>query len=233
MKILTWNLEWAPLGSKREKLITTLIAQIDPDVVCYTEVNRNTIPDGHIIEADPDYGYPHNGQRLKVLLWSKHPWKEVDTVGDPDLPTGRYASGITQDIRFIGVCIPWKDAHVRNGRKDREPWQDHLAYCEGLSRIIEAHSASSHPICILGDYNQRIPRLYQPEHIAKALLHAIPNDFTFITQGLKDNEDKQLIDHICVSPSLTASATQILPHTTPDGTRLTDHMGVLANIEKE
>lgn len=61
MKCLTWNLEWASPTSKRLELIRKRIAEADPDVVCYTEVIRSTLPDeGFMIEANPDYGYSNS-----------------------------------------------------------------------------------------------------------------------------------------------------------------------------
>ena len=40
MKCLTWNLEWASPVSGRLKLMQKEINEVDPDVVCYTEVIR-------------------------------------------------------------------------------------------------------------------------------------------------------------------------------------------------
>ena len=141
MKCLTWNLEWVSKASKRSKLISEQIGRVDPDIVCYTEVLCGFIPQGHLIEANLDYGYPNTGEKLKVALWSNSPWTNFDDVGDPSLPTGRFVSGITRGVRFIGICIPWKDAHVRTGRRDRAPWQDHISYCEGLERVLERYSS--------------------------------------------------------------------------------------------
>lgn len=132
MKCVTWNLEWAAPTSRRASAIQDQIKAIDPDVVCYTEVVRNLVPDGHRIEARADYGYSNSGERRKVLLWSKHPWSDIDTFGDDALPPGRFASGITCGIRFIGVCIPWKDAHVKTAKRDREPWQSTSHTATGL-----------------------------------------------------------------------------------------------------
>jgi endonuclease/exonuclease/phosphatase family metal-dependent hydrolase len=230
MKIITWNLQWASPSSKQGRLIREQIQQLGHEVICYTEVDRTFLSGGHVLEASGDYGYPHNGERRKVVLWSKNPWTDVDTLGDPDLPSGRFVTGITQGIRFVGVCIPWKDAHVRNGRRDREPWEDHLAYCEGLGRLLRKFVMGKEPICMLGDFNQRIPRKYQPDNVAKALLDALPEQFHILTEGMKDAEGKNLIDHIAVSESMDAEVTSIIPRFVPDGTVLSDHVGVVAKL---
>lgn len=231
MKCLTWNLEWKTPASVAGRLIREQVAELDSDVVCFTEIVRAMVPEGHCIEADSDYGYPHNGSRRKVILWSKLPWSEVDTVGDKDLPPGRFASGVTGGIRFIGVCIPWKDAHVTSGRRDSASWAEHLSYCAGFQRVLKRYAADKVPICVLGDYNQKIPRVSQRLDVAKALADAIPANFRIATAGMKDPNDKELIDHIAVSPELAISITRIVPRFASDGTELSDHVGVAAWIE--
>jgi len=232
MKCLTWNLEWASATSKRLEIIRTRIAEADPDVVCYTEINRSTLPeDGFVIEADSDYGYPTTGEKRKVILWSKQPWSEFDDGDGSGLPSGRFVSGVTGSIRFVGVCIPWRDAHVRSGRKDREPWEDHLSYCRELANILEGYSKDGTPICVLGDYNQRIPKGTQPQRALNALLEAIPNQFEIVTKGILDPDGKSLIDHYAVSPELRAESVEVLHRFTSDGTRLSDHVGVLTELK--
>lgn len=232
MKCLTWNLEWASPASKRLALIQRRIADVDPDVVCYTEVIRSTVPkEGFMIEASPDYGYSNTGEKRKVILWSKSPWTEFDDNGGPNLPTGRFVSGVAGGIRFVGVCIPWRDAHVKTGRRDRNPWEDHLLYCRELGRILKTFSRSELPICVLGDYNQRIPRQFQPQHVFDALLEAIPKQFRIATKGMIDKDGKSLIDHITVSPDLNLTIEEIIPRISPDGTRLSDHVGVFATLQ--
>jgi len=95
MRCLTWNLEWARPGSRRADLIRRQVEATDPDVVCYTEVIRAFAPPGPRVAAAADYGYAHDGERRKVLLWSKTPWKDVEVSGDASLPPGRFASGVT------------------------------------------------------------------------------------------------------------------------------------------
>lgn len=232
MNCLTWNLEWASPKSRPAKLIMELVTATEPDVICFTEALTDLMPPGHLIEADPDYGYPIIEGRRKVLLWSRQPWTEVDAVGDSTMPPGRFISGITEGIRFVGVCIPWKDAHVRTGRRDRQPWEDHLSYCQGLERILKTYAQQSIPICILGDYNQRIPRLTQPLNVFEALTAAIPDHFNVVTAGLTDAEGSNFIDHIAVSPNLEVTIKGILPKVAEDGTKLSDHAGVYTALRK-
>ncbi len=230
MVCLTWNLEWAAGNSPRGRKIKEKITSIDPDVACFTEVTESLVPAGHAIRSDSDYGYKNGGDRRKVILWSRSPWSEVDTMGSDSLPSGRFASGVTNGIRFVGVCIPWRDAHTTTGRRNRKPWEDHLQYLAGLTAILTRYCEEPIPICLVGDYNQRIPRITQPVAVAEAMKAAIPGSFTIATAGLKDLEGDPLVDHFACSPGLTIAITTIIAKVSPDGVSLSDHPGVVASI---
>jgi hypothetical protein len=122
MKVLTWNLEWASIRSARGREISRLIASHEPDVMCLTELTL---------------GYPGPANRRKVAIWSSAPWTEPELIGHPDFPSGRFVSGVTHGIRFVGVCIPWHTSNVSNGRKDRKLWEDHLSCLHLLRPIID------------------------------------------------------------------------------------------------
>ncbi|MDX6766028.1 MAG: endonuclease/exonuclease/phosphatase family protein [Candidatus Methylacidiphilales bacterium] len=232
MTCLTWNLQWKSPAGATGKLIQGCIAALDPDVIGFTETVIQMVPEGYRIESDPDYGYKNEADQRKVILWSKSPFTEIDIVGDADMPTGRFVSGVSDGIRFIGVCIPWRDAHVRNGKKNRRQWEDHLAFCAGLASVLARSSSQSVPICLLGDFNQRIPIASQPIHVYDALARAIPSNMKIITEGIRDENGGQLIDHIAVSQSLTASTPQIVSRYSSDGTELSDHVGVWTCLQK-
>jgi len=151
-------------------------------------------------------------------------------AGRNEHATGRFVSAVTCGVRFVGVCIPWRDAHVRNGRRDAEGWQEHLAFCAALERVLDRLSNQPEPICLLGDFNQRIPRTFQPLAVFEALRRAIPDGFMIATAGLQDREGKNLIDHIAASPVLEPAVAEILPRFAADGTRLSDHVGVVVSL---
>lgn len=231
MKCITWNVEWATESSNKGKLIKELIGNVDPDVICLTEATLGMVPkNGHLIESEPDYGYPNEGDRRKVLLWSKQPWQEVDSVGSDALPSGRFVSGITRDIRFVGVCIPWFNALVINGRKDRARWEDHLAYLNELNPLIDTYCNAGLPVCVTGDFNQRIPRARQPIRASQSLSNAFDGKFNIVTAGLVDEEGHQLIDHVATCGQLAAVVEKIIPKKSETGLRLSDHVGVITTI---
>ena len=200
MRVLTWNLEWAAVGTDRLAMIRQFMASQNPDVACLTEVKLNTIPKGYVILSEPDYGYVNTKGKHKVVLWSQSPWLEIDTLGSQELPSGRFVTGVTNGIRFVGVCIPWSNAHVQTGRKDRSAWQDHLAFLEGLRNLLSKYQQDPKPICVLEDFNQRMPRDRQPEIVYEALTRTFQNGFSVATQNTRDPAGKP-----CLAMALLAA----------------------------
>jgi len=232
MRVMNWNIEWASTRSPRGRAIAGILGKRDPQILCLTEAPLDLVPSGgHVIASHSDYGYTHPGNRRKVILWSKTPWESVDDEGNALLPGGRFVMGVTQGIRFLGVCIPWRDAHVRTGRRDRRPWEDHLAYLGGLKSVIDSRASSPLPLCLLGDFNQRIPRKRTPVYVADRLSDSLSEVLRVATAGIVDEAGKLLIDHIAISPGLAVRDIDILPKMTDDGQRLSDHSGVIANVE--
>lgn len=156
------------------------------------------------------------------MMWSKQPWLDTDTADRSTLPSGRFIAGTTStnlgDIRIYGVCIPWHSAHVRNGREDRRPWQDHEIYLRGLPSLI---AETQFPIVVAGDYNQRIPAKSQPKTMFELLTTAISG----LVVSSAIDLDKPLLDHIAHSSSLQSGLAVVIPDTF-NGVRLTDHRGV-------
>jgi endonuclease/exonuclease/phosphatase family metal-dependent hydrolase len=166
-----------------------------------------------------------------VLLWSRAPWREVDVSGDPALPPGRYIAGRTTttlgEVTVIGVCIPWRDAHVSSGRRDREPWQDHCAYLAGLARIV---ARSSGPLIVVGDFNQRVPRTRAPLRAFAALETALGEKLRIVTAGPLPPLAVPVIDHVALSPDLAGAAVVALDNRADDGRLVSDHFGVAISV---
>ena len=149
LKISCWNSDWATPRSKRGKFF---IDKFDSDIICLAEGYESLLPkDGYLISSHEDYGYKTKNGRRKVILWSKNEWTDIDQLGSTEIPSGRFISGITNGIRIVGLCIPWRFAHVSTGRKDRKPWEDHLSFIQNLS-------FSNEKTIIIGDFNQNIPK---------------------------------------------------------------------------
>jgi endonuclease/exonuclease/phosphatase family metal-dependent hydrolase len=229
LSIGLWNVQWASRASKRGSFFAQRLGALSSHVICVTEGHADILPDGgHLITSDADYGYARPPARRKVLLWSRNPWREVDTLGSPLLPPGRFVSGTTDTprgvVRFVGVSIPWRDAHVKTGHRNRQPWEDHLSYLQHLSPLLQ--SDHSVPTVLLGDFNQRIPRSRQPARIFSALLAALSPDFRLATAGTIANAPGLAIDHLAVSGALEPVQTDFLSQYDANGVQMSDHFGL-------
>ena len=162
VRVGTWNTRDARPDSPTGGRVSAALADPDCDILCVTKGSVGILPaGGHHIDAGPDWGYPPKREgRRRVLLWSKRPWIDVDPVGSEELPNGRFVAGVTETplglVSVVGVCIPWDEAHVDSGRKDRELWQDHLAWLTGFERFRDRFAVER--TIVLGDFNQHIPR---------------------------------------------------------------------------
>jgi len=229
LSIGLWNVEWASPASQRGGFFIQRLGELSSHVICVTEGYADLFPEGgYIISSEADYGYPIAPGRRKVLLWSRNPWREVDTLGSTLLPPGRFVAGTTETprgaVRFIGVCIPWRDAHVQTGQRNRQPWDDHLSYLQHLPPLLQ--SERSLPIVMLGDFNQRIPRARQPEHVFSALTAALLPDFRLATAGTIADAPDLSIDHLAVCGSLEPVHVDFLSHHNAYGTQMSDHFGL-------
>ena len=136
MRIATWNTKWA--GPTHGPTIAGDLVATKADVIVGTEVLVNLLPSyEHVVDAGTGWGYElPDGRRRKVAMWSANPWTDVTTFDDPAAPGGRLIAATTETdvgpIRVVGVCIPWRDANVATGRRDRESWEDHLAFLSAL-----------------------------------------------------------------------------------------------------
>jgi endonuclease/exonuclease/phosphatase family metal-dependent hydrolase len=227
IRVATWNVEWATPETKAGKRIHQIINQIDADIFVLTEGCKELMPEGFVLDGGTDWGYESTDERRrKVLLWSRYPLIDASDGDGFQLPGGRFIAATVQhpagDIRIYGVCIPWKDAHVRNGRKDRAPWEDHSTYLEGLRQLVEQPKS---PLVVLGDFNQRIPRVSQPLIVAEQLSRCMDGLQVCTALPL----DKPLIDHIAVSQELVITKVEVIPDHDAEG-RLSDHRGVIAEL---
>ena len=89
---------------------------------------------------------------------------------------------------------------------------------------------SDKPLCVLGDFNQPIPRIRQPTQVAHALADILCDRLEVSTAGKRDIGGKQLIDHYAHTDRLIVRVFDILPKIAEDGTDLSDHVGVVASI---
>jgi len=230
--VVVWNTEWASPKSRsgRGEIIRREILSVDPDIVCLTEAVPALLPDGgYTLEPEDPAPYTRGDGGQKVLLWSRWPWEHsVGTL--PSGTTGRFVEGVTgpegSPIRFTGVCIPWHESQVRTGNKNRERWEDHLAYIHALGPR-EIAGPSDIPEVMLGDYNQRIPRYWQRTDVFEALMDYLEG-WDVITSGWEKPVDG-LIDHVALRGGVDGTLEHIWP-THLDEVRLSDHVGLHVSL---
>ncbi|MXZ91571.1 MAG: endonuclease/exonuclease/phosphatase family protein [Chloroflexi bacterium] len=241
LSVVNWNVQWATPLSARSPEILKRIQRHSPDIVCLTETDCRLLSGfgGHIIEARPDFGKRAANHRRKVLLWSRQQWSDVDDFGSETLPPGRFVAGAMETpvgkVMVIGVCIPWHNANVNVGAKNKKPWQDHSAYLHALVPILTDRSPI--PLVLLGDFNQQIgqrrrpyPPLSQPvrAELRKTMQAARPSGLTIATAGL-GLRGRRAIDHIAISGDLSAATLTTIDNLDGDR-RLSDHFGVAATL---
>ena len=240
MKVVNWNVQWAAPASVRSPEILRRIESHDPEVICLTETNKNLLAGcGYSICPQPYSGGPVIQGRRKVLLWSRHSWRKIDWSGDSAMPPGRFVSGITRasigDVMVIGVCIPWHNANVNVGAKDKRPWEEHSAYLKGLASIL--NRKAPYPVVLTGDFNQQIGQLkraYPPlsnpvrGKLQETMLAGSAPGLTIATAGI-GLRGRRAIDHIAISGDLSAASVATIDNM--DGERrLSDHFGAVADL---
>jgi endonuclease/exonuclease/phosphatase family metal-dependent hydrolase len=231
IRVVTWNLEWAP-RSRRERIARRL-EELDPGILAATEADREILPaGGHAADTAPDTGYGVRGGRRKGILWSRWPLEEIDRTGDPGLPPGRFVAATCRTplgpVRLLCACVPWSHAHVSGGRRDRTAWEEHETYLVHLRRIV-ADRDPGLPTLLLGDLNQRIPRARTPRRMAERLAEAL-GDLELATGGAVPGIDRQVIDHIACSPGVVVADVLGTDRHDGDGRRLSDHDAVALTI---
>ena len=188
----------------------------------------------HAIVGAQDPGYPSAADKRKELLFSRRPWEHVDAAGDATMPVGRFLCARTATpagpIWFLAICIPWAHAHVANGRRDRAVWEEHLRYLDRLDSFLGRRTCDG-PVVLLGDFNQRIPRKRCPEHVHDKLMAVLGERFSVITTGVIASAEEQAIDHVALGPGLAGSVIATLPKCTPEGKKLSDHFGLVLELE--
>lgn len=230
MKLLLWNLEWTPSSRIRAFVRDTLRAE-SPDVFSLTESTDFFATDfAEVLASTEDYGYANDGDRRKVWLVSQHEWTAIEHGEGSGLPPGRFVSGITGGIRFVGVCVPWFDANVSTGNKNRARWEDHIAYLRALGPILAGYAHSDTPVCVLGDFNQRIPATSRNARYSQYLDNAFGAHYTIHTAGTTDVDGEQLIDHIATTRTLRFSLDRTLGRRADAGKRVSDHPALIGRL---
>ena len=224
LRVGTLNFEWAS-SAERLRQSREAVSRSDCGLFVATEMDGNVFSGGFVVDAGPDWGYRNpRTHRRKVAMWSAQPWANWQpwargatlgriVVAETATPIG--------PITCVGVCIPWKDAHVRTGRSDSKPWSQHLEFLEILHEYLGGIDG---PVVLSGDFNQRIPRRRQPQRVFDSLSDGLEG-YEVVTAG-----DPDRIDHIALSPHLRSVAEQSIEGRSAVPA-FSDHDGVINEVQ--
>lgn len=229
ISIAAWNTEWATPSTDRGRRIAAVLQSAGPDIAVVTEGVRDLLPaGGSVIDAGGDWGYGPQPSRRKVIVWSRFPLR-LDFIGGEGATRGRLAVSTVETpagpVRILGVCIPWRDAHVNTGRRDASPWSEHLDYLDRFGKLV-ADLDGDVPAVIAGDFNQRIPRGRQPLRVFDRLRDVLAG-WTIHTAG--DLPNGPHIDHIATNRRFVLESVSDWPAADEHG-RLSDHAGVMCRL---
>lgn len=248
MRILNWNTQADRhrVGSDKLRKIKERVAGYDADIICLTEAYPEAMPDGERTAKSElsAWGRPEERGARKVLLWSRFGWSNVDTIGSPNMPPGRFIKATTsadyEQWTIIGMCIPY--AHYRNhakwGNQRKSFWGGACEYLDGLREEVlprlseEFLPYSKNPLntILLGDFNMQIPAFnypYKGSEVNQKRKETF-DGWLIPTAGIS----RHFIDHIAMSTELRVDALRFISRYDSDETQLSDHNGVVIDIAR-
>ncbi|MCY4063100.1 MAG: hypothetical protein OXG53_12080 [Chloroflexi bacterium] len=245
MRILNWNTEFVSPRAKSDKfeIIRATIAGYNADVICLTEAYPETMPDGGYLIKSNESGRvkAEAGGARKVLLWSRNAWSDVDLIGSPGLPAGRFISATTiadgVKWRFAGMCIPYFGYRMSKkhwGDEALRPWQGAEIYLDILRSEVLPQDRFRKRTILLGDYNLHIPP-GKASRQTKAVSQRCESTFAgweIPTAGEINDPvlDKRFIDHVALSKDIESRSMRFISRIAEDGTVLSDHNGVVIDV---
>lgn len=233
MRILNWNTEANKklISAGKPQKVCDVVSGFDADIVCLTEAYSHYLPQGgHTIACQPENGiWGEDGGPRKVFLWCRDEWIDVDDLGSPELPPGRFVSAKTRvastEWTILGMCIPWRDYGKGKGLQQ---WQGACDYLDALRREVLPGAKDSKRTILMGDYNLQIPPFGYPRKGSKVDRKRAATFVGWLipTSGIR----RHFIDHIAMSTDLGVESTQFISKHSADGTQLSDHNGVVLEV---
>lgn len=245
MRLLNWNTQIAtPRGvNGRFEVIHGLLTGSFSDIICLTEAYPETLPLGGYTTSGSLSGwgrYERLGAR-KVVLWNAHyPWYDIDQIGSPRLPAGRFVSAKMKwaglEIVVVGMCIPYHSYRYGEtwGEKRKDIWQGAIEYLDALrEEVLPQNRYRKHTI-LLGDFNLQIPPSTYPYPSSPVNQKReqtfadwqMPTAVDHTLYGL----DKPLIDHIALSVNFEARGLRVINRLSTHILALSDHNGVVLDV---
>ena len=109
------------------------------------------------------------------------------------------------------------------------PWEDHLMFLDRLQPWLK-NLPTSQPLIIVGDFNQRVPRVWTPHHVYTRMMDVF-SGLHFVTEGALAPLDEQTIDHVVIAGSIKTLRIEARSRFEHDGRPRSDHFGVVVDFE--
>ena len=245
MRILNWNTEIAsPRGvNGRFETIHGLLTGSFSDLICLTESYPETLPlVGDVVTSGlSGWGRHERLGARKVLLWNCHyPWYDIDTIGSPRLPEGRFVSAKMKwaglEVTVVGMCIPFHNYRYDKswGKERKEIWQGTIEYLDALREDVLSQDRYQKHTILMGDFNMQIPPSTYP-HPSSEVNRVREETFadwhipTAIDHDIYDL-DKPLVDHIALSLDFEVWGLRVINRLSTHMLTLSDHNGALLEI---
>lgn len=232
MRIVNWNIERHGPATWQAKSLLAEIAELGPDVLCLTEAweaSAATLGGYAISAPGAAWSAEHDSER-KVLLWSKHPWQNVQTIDQLEATgsaiTGLMLLGETQ-VRVAGLCIPYHFASPFGQEPRAKPWSQHERFLEDLAPLL-IEWRNEGPVIVLGDFNQFMPRVWGPKR-SHEMMEAAFTGYSIVTAGEIEGVGARAIDHVAFAGNLKATSVFGRSAASEDGRKRSDHFGVVVD----
>ena len=197
--------------------------------------------DGQTITSEiSGAGNMENRGGRKVVLWSRFGWTNIDTLGSPRLPEGRYLRAETEAAgqiwSIIGMCIPYRNYRVSDNWGDKRlgTWVGACRYLDALREDVLPQIQHRERNILLGDFNLQIPPKNYPHPNSQVDMkrRATFADFRIVTSHADSDPvlDKPFIDHIALSYDIILKSKNYFSRRFADGDVLSDHNGVVVDI---
>jgi hypothetical protein len=243
MRIATWNLE-RPKQNGHSKNLRRIekIREINADLWVLTETHSAIALDGYACMASPSQpGYHAEGESF-AAIWSRWPIRRAVPTFDPYFAVCAEVDSPVGPMIVFGTIITYANDPGPNGKARR--WEEHR-------KSIESHAADwrnlrdqfpNHLFCAAGDFNQSRDGSgwYEDAESLKKLSAALERsslqcvtEIDMRAKGLL--KSRASIDHICLSQSLAKQVFSVgaWEGTSQDGFKMSDHNGVLIEVDAQ
>lgn len=245
LKVMTYNAQGGNIfNNKLYDEFNYLISDIDPDVICFQELNLK------LVKLKPSFDkYPYVKSRRGQSILSKYP---IENSEDLELENIRTTNGaIWADIKVKGKTIRVYNLHLHSNSissevdelsetteidelNDEQKWNAtkgilsqvrHAATVRAEQSIVVKRSvnAAPYPVILCGDFNDP-PQSYTYRVLSQNLVDNFEQagkGFGFTYNG---NIPFLKIDYILTSPSLDISASKIV------SSKISDHKPIVSTL---